>query len=137
MTTRRAVSAHRGWVPCGWPERGPMTRVPRKNRISGIGLFAAMLLIVCSASPIRAQVAAPAFLAEHYDVTANLDTIGQSLSAVAKVDFKAVEVSGGVRVELHPNLDVKSVTGPDGKALNFERDNQNSLYGTVNLNTPV
>src|SRR3954451_6235279 len=137
LATRSAVSAILYGVPCRVPERGPMTRVTRNNRISCIGLLAAMLLLICSTAPTRAQVAAPAFLAEHYDVTANLDTISQSLSAVAKVEFKAVEVSGAVRVELHPNLDVKSVTGADGKALSFERDNQNSLYGTVNLNTPV
>jgi tetratricopeptide (TPR) repeat protein len=108
------------------------------NRIAFGSIFVAMMLAVCAASPSLAQVQRPpAFLAEHYDVSATLDTIGQSISAVAKVEFKAQEVSGGVRVELHPNLDVKSVIGPDGKALSFERDNQNSLFGTVTLPTPV
>jgi hypothetical protein len=89
-----------------------MTHVTRNNRIACQSVLAALVLLVCSTAPARAQVVArPAFLAEHYDVTANLDTIGQSISAVAKVEFKAQEVSGSVRVELHPNLDVKSVTG--------------------------
>ena len=115
-----------------------MTRVTRNNPSLYMSFLAALAaLLVCSAAPAQAQVVRSAFLAEHYDVTANLDTIGQSISAVAKVEFKAQEVSGTVRVELHPNLDIKSVTGADGKALSFERDNQNSLYGTVNLNSPV
>src|SRR5215469_11685723 len=98
----------------------------------------ALLLLACCAAPAMAQAPRPpAFLAEHYDVSATLDPVGQSISAVARVDFKAREVSSGVRVELHQNLDVKDVKGPDGKALSFERDNQNPLFGTVTLPSPV
>jgi tetratricopeptide (TPR) repeat protein len=79
----------------------------------------------------------PAFLAEHYDVNVTVDAIGQSLAGVAKVDFKAQEVSGNVRVELHQNLNVTDVKGADGKTLNFDRDNQNPLFLTVTLPTPV
>ena len=79
-----------------------MTRITLNNRIACKTVLAAMVLLVCSAVPGRAQVVRSAFLAEHYDVTANLDTIGQSISAVAKVEFKAQEVSGSVRIELHP-----------------------------------
>jgi tetratricopeptide (TPR) repeat protein len=90
------------------------------------------------AAPLRAQTPRPfTFLADHYDVSATLDTIGQSISAVAKIDFKAVEASSSVRVELHPNLMVKDVKGPDGKPLNFERDRQNPLNLIVQLATPV
>jgi aminopeptidase N len=77
------------------------------------------------------------FLAEHYDVSASLDAIGQSIAATAKIDFKAVEASSSVRVELHPNLIVKEVKGADGKPLTFERDNQNPLMVVVQLPTPV
>jgi tetratricopeptide (TPR) repeat protein len=96
-------------------------------------------VLAAAASPaLLAQVPRPpAFLAEHYDVSATLDTINQSISAVAKIEFKAQEVSGGVRIELHPNLDVKEVKGENGKTLTFERDNQNALFGTVLLPTPV
>ena len=59
---------------------------------------------------------------------ATLDAIGQSITATAKVDLKAVEASSTVRVELHPNLVVKEVKSADGKSLNFERDNQNSQF---------
>jgi hypothetical protein len=96
------------------------------------------MFLACSAAPVIAQAPrTPAFLAERYDVSATLDAIGQSISAVAKVEFKSQEVSGGVRVELHPNLDVKEVKTADGKSLGFERDNQNPLFLTVTLPSPV
>src|SRR6266851_2289564 len=92
----------------------------------------------CAPAPLQAQVSRPAsFLAEHYDISASLDSIGQSITATAKIDFKAVEAASSVRVELHPNLIVKEVKGPDGKPLTFERDNQNSLVVVVQLATPV
>src|SRR5271170_5865933 len=112
-----------------------MTR-PRKIRSAS--LLTILLLLACFASPALAQVPRPpSFLAEHYDLAATLDPAGQSISAVVKIDFKAQEVSGGVRVELHPNLDVKDVRSADGKSLSFERDSQNPLFGTVTLPTPV
>src|SRR6059058_5988572 len=100
--------------------------------------FFTLIFLSCVAVPLEAQVPRPAnFLAEHYDVSASLDAIGQSISATAKIDFKVVEASSSVRVELHPNLIVKEVKGPDGKPLNFERDNQNPLMVVVQLPTPV
>src|SRR2546421_1731528 len=97
-----------------------------------------LIFLSCVAVPLEAQVPRPAnFLAEHYDVSASLDAIGQSISATAKIDFKAVEASSSVRVELHPNLIVKEVKGADGKPLTFERDNQNPLMVVVQLPTPV
>jgi aminopeptidase N len=96
------------------------------------------LLLACSAPVTRAQAPRPAaFLAEHYDISATLDPVTQTISAVAKVDFKAQEASGTIRVELHPNLDVKQVKTGDGRVLAFERDNGNSLYGNVFLPAPV
>ena len=95
-------------------------------------LFASLLSIACSALPSLAQTPRPpAFLADHYDITATLDPVAQSLSAVAKIEFKAQEVSGGVRVELHQNLDVREVKSADGKSLSFERDSGNPLFLTV------
>jgi aminopeptidase N len=97
-----------------------------------------VFLLVCAAAPLHAQSPRPTtFLADHYEVSATLDAIGQSISATAKVDFKAVEASSTVRVELHPNLLVKEVKSVDGKILNSERDNQNPLIVVVQLPTPV
>ena len=116
-------------------ERGPMAL---RQRVSCIFFVFAVLLFVCAAAPLPAQVPRPSnFLAEHYDVSATLDPIGQSLSASAKVEFKAAEASSSVRVELHPNLVVKEVKAADGKQLSFERDNQNPLFLTVQLLSPV
>ncbi len=104
-------------------------------------VFVSVFLIAlcfCAPVPLHAQVPRPAsFRAEHYDVSASLDSIGQSITATAKIDFKAAEAASSVRVELHPNLIVKEVKGPDGKPLTFERDNQNPLVVVVQLATPV
>ncbi len=102
-----------------------------------VSLFALIFAFMATA-PLHAQAPRPAnFLASHYDVSATLDAIGQSLSATAKIEFTAVEASSSVRVELHPNLIVKEVKGTDGKSLAFERDNQNPLFLNVQLLTPV
>src|SRR5438876_11786664 len=116
-------------------ERGPMAlrRLP-----SSVFCVLTLTYLCCAAAPLRAQVPrAATFLADHYDISASLDAIGQSISATAKVDFKAVEASSSVRVELHPNLIVKDVKGPDGKPLTFERDSQNPLVVIAQLPTPV
>ncbi|HKB98313.1 MAG TPA: M1 family aminopeptidase [Terriglobales bacterium] len=98
----------------------------------------AVLLPICYAVPVKAQAPRPpALLADHYDVSATLDPITQSLSAVAKVEFKALEVTSAVRVELHQNLNVSDVKSAEGKTLGFERDNQNPLTVIVNLPSPV
>ena len=109
-----------------------------RRTVSGAFFLIALLFLCCTAAPLHAQVSRPiTFLAQNYDVSATLDSIGQSISAVAKVDFKALEAASSVRVELHPNLIVKEVKGPDGKPLTFERDNQNPLFVVVQLATPV
>src|SRR6266404_3371365 len=116
-------------------ERGPMDL---RRRVFGTCFIFALLVLGLGAAPLRAQVPAPAnFLAQHYEVSATLDSIGQSISAIAKIDFKATEASSSVRVELHPNLVVKEVKGADGKPLSFLRDNQNPLFVIVQLSTPV
>src|SRR5262252_2836073 len=116
-------------------ERGPMTR--SRGIASNAGLFALAVLFGATA-PVHAQAPRPVnFLASHYDVSPTLDAIGQSLSATAKIDLVATEASSNVRVELHPNLVVKEVKGPEGKPLTFERDNQNPLFVNVQLLTPI
>lgn len=101
-------------------------------------MFFLAALLAFSAAPLHAQFQRPpSFLAQRYDVTATLDTIGQSISAVAKVDFRASEVSSNVRVELHPNLEIRDVKNAEGKSLTFERDGQNPMMVIVSLPSPV
>ena len=102
--------------------------------------LSSLLLLAISLLPVKIFAQEPAnepFLAEHYDVSATLDPAGQSLSAIAKVDFRSTQVSSVVRVELHPNLNVSEVKTAAGKPLNFERDNLNPLYLSVNLPSAV
>src|ERR1700687_1194060 len=109
-----------------------------RRKASATFFLFTLIFLSCAAAPLQAQTPRPEnFLAEHYDVSASLDAIGQSISATAKIDFKAVEASSSVRVELHTNLTVKEVKGADGKSLTFERDNQNPLIVVVQLPTPV
>src|SRR2546427_7232858 len=85
-------------------ERGPMAL---RRRVPATSLFALMFLS-CAAAPLQAQVPRPAtFLAEHYDISATLDAIAQSISATAKIDLKAVEASTSRGVGLHLNLYAK------------------------------
>jgi aminopeptidase N len=108
----------------------------RSNKLSSVLILTSLLVFACA--PLRAQSPPPpAFLADHYDVSATLDPITQSLSAVAKVEFKARDVSSAVRVELHPNLNVTDVRSAEGKTLGFERDSQNPLNLIINLPSPV
>src|ERR1700722_493718 len=94
--------------------------------------------LVCAASPLRAQAPRPVgFLADNYDISATLDSTHQSISATAKIDFRATDVSGNIRVELHPNLVVSDVKTAEGKSLGFGRDSMNPLYVLVTLPTPV
>ena len=110
----------------------------RLQHFSSRHVFAFLALLALSSAPLFAQAPRPpAFLAEHYDVAATLDVMSQSISSVAKVDFKVQEVSSVVRVELHQNLDVKDVKSADGKSLSFERDNQNPLFVSVTLPSAV
>ena len=102
--------------------------------------FSALLvaLLVSTAAPLRAQAPRPVgFLADTYDIAATLDSTHQSVSATAKIDFRATDVSANIRVELHPNLVVSDVKTADGKSLGFGRDSMNPLYVLVTLPTPV
>jgi tetratricopeptide (TPR) repeat protein len=109
-----------------------------RRRVFGTYFILALLVFGVGAAPLCAQVpTAPNFLAQHYDISATLDAIGQSIVATAKIDFKATEASSSVRVELHPNMVIREVKGADGKPLSFQRDNQNPLFVIVQLPTPV
>ncbi len=113
--------------------------MPLSRRISVSFAILAVLALACAASPVGAQ-APPrplGFVAENYDVSATLDSMHQAISAVAKVDFRATDVSANVRVELHPNLIVSDVKGADGKSVGFGRDSMNPLYVLVTLPTPA
>src|SRR5271168_1302254 len=101
-------------------------------------LLALLVFATGWALPARAQgPRAISFLAQHYDVSASLDGVSQMLTATAKIEFRALEVTSTLRVELHPNLEVKSVKNEAGKTLQFERDAQNPLYVIVNLPAAV
>src|SRR5256886_13272203 len=81
-------------------------------------------------APLQAK---PSFLAEHYDVSATLDSGSQTITATAKVRFRTVDASGIVRVELHPNLNVSDVKSEQGASLKFEREGTSPLDIRVQL----
>src|SRR5208283_3996077 len=117
------------------PERYTMTRRQLGRREIWPAL---LLLLTVFCPPLLAQTARPpSFLADHYELAAYLDTAGQSINAVVKIDFRAVDVSTNVRVELHPNLDVRDVKTADGKSLAFQRENESPLFVSVTLPAPV
>ena len=101
-------------------------------------VLALFLLLTLFCAPLSAQTAhPPSYLADNYDLAAYLDTTGQSINAVVKIEFRAVDVSTNLRVELHQNLDVKDVKTAEGKSLTFQRDNDNPLFVNVILPAPV
>ena len=96
-----------------------------------------LLGLLLPATTQAQDIARENFLAERYDVAATIEPASQSLSAVAKVEFRAHDASSIVRVELHPNLNVSSVKDAAGKSLNVDRDQLNPMLVTVNLPSPV
>jgi tetratricopeptide (TPR) repeat protein len=116
-------------------ERGLMSFI--RSFSKALPAFFLILPLFCGAPLCAQEQRARGFLAEHYDVSAYLDAAGQSLNATAKVDFKAQEVSSSVRIELHPNLELKEAKTPDGKSLAFQRESENPLFITVQLPAPV
>jgi Peptidase family M1 domain len=102
---------------------------------------AAFLLCAAASAPSQAtqlqDARTPTFLADKYEVSAYLDTVAQGINAIAKVQFRAQEVSQSVRVELHENLEVREVKGPDGKPLTFQRENENPLFLDILLPAPI
>jgi hypothetical protein len=101
-------------------------------------LLGLAFLVAMFSSPLGAQESrGPNFLAENYELSAYLDTSGQTINSIVKVDFRALDVSQIVRVELHENLEVREVKGPDGKALSFQREPENPLFLSITLPAPV
>ncbi|HEV2306377.1 MAG TPA: M1 family aminopeptidase [Candidatus Acidoferrales bacterium] len=101
----------------------------------GAGLFV-LSIAALAASSARAQQQLPKFDfdAVHYDVQAALHPSEQGMTADAKVELVANAVSRTILVELHPDLQVKSVTlVGDGRKLDFQRDSFNPLDLRVSL----
>jgi aminopeptidase N len=73
------------------------------------------------------ETQAPSFRAVHYEVRASLDPADQSLAARAQVEFEARSASRTVEVELNPGLRVRSVSGSDGKPLDYERTSEGTI----------
>ncbi|HKM66780.1 MAG TPA: M1 family aminopeptidase [Candidatus Acidoferrum sp.] len=110
----------------------------RRQKVRGACWVFVAFLAATFCNPLAAQVTRPPnFLAEHYELSAYLDTAGQTINAIVKVEFRAQDVSQIVRVELHENLEVREVKGADGKALSFQREVENPLYLSVTLPAPV
>ncbi len=110
----------------------------RRQKVRSACWVFVAFLVATFCKPSAAQVTRPPnFLAEHYELSAYLDTAGQTINAIVKVEFRAQDVSQIVRVELHENLEVREVKGADGKALSFQREPDNPLNLTVTLPAPV
>ena len=73
------------------------------------------------------------FRADHYEVEVLLHPEDQTISALARVDFIASQVSRTVVVELHQDLKLNSVRLPGGRPLEFERDRNYPLLLSVGL----
>ena len=110
----------------------------RRENVRGACWLGLAFLVAIFSSPLAAQESrGPNFLAENYELSAYLDTAGQTINSIVKVDFRAQDVSQIVRVELHENLEVREVKGPDGKPLSFQREPENPMYLSVTLPAPV
>lgn len=111
----------------------PFRRMPRSAAI-----FTLLFALACAASPLRAQMPRPlGFRADHYDISATLDSAHQTITATAKIDFIATAVTSSVQVELHPNLTVTEVKTADGKSIGFGRDSMNPLVVLTTLPAPI
>jgi Peptidase family M1 domain/TPR repeat len=93
-------------------------------------------LVLLVSACVSAQAQAPRgypFRATNYSVEVILHPENQTISAQAKVDFVASQVARTLLVELHPDLQIQSVKGSDGRPLTFARDNRNPLLVSVEL----
>src|SRR5215471_14887414 len=101
------------------------------------GLIVTVLLAANGSASRAQEMRGPNFLAQNYEVSAYLDTSGQTINVIAKVEFRAQEVSQNLRVELHPNLEVREVKTADGKPVPVQRDSETPLDLMVTLPAPV
>jgi Peptidase family M1 domain len=109
----------------------------RQRRRVSLAASILFLCAVCSGSAKAQDRQTFSFLADKYEVSVYLDTVAQGINAIAKVEFRAQQVSSNVVVELHENLEVREITSPDGKKLTYQRAAENPLYLYVTLPTPV
>jgi aminopeptidase N len=114
-----------------------MTHLPRRWPFALATFFLFLLGTICS--PLaRAQASRTVnFLADKYEVSAYLDTTAQGINAIAKVQFRAQEVSSNVVVELHENLEIREIKLDNGKTVPFQRQNDNPLFVLITLPTPI
>jgi hypothetical protein len=96
--------------------------------------LSALALFLFGAASLAAQTPhAFPLHAANYDIEVLLHPENQSISALAKVDFVADQVSRTLLVELHPDLRVNSVKAAGGQSLSFERDSNAPLLLSVGL----
>ncbi len=95
------------------------------------------LLFTFAASGTAQSPRAFPFRATNYNIEVILHPEDQTITAQAKVDFVADQVSKTVAVELHPDLKLNSIHVPGGKPLEFERDKTYPLMLTVGLPEPA
>ena len=108
----------------------------RLNRLSTVLAVILTVLIASLAFPHAALSQTPQgfpFRASYYEVEVLLHPEDQTISGQAKVEFIAQQPGRTVVVELHQDLRVSTVTLPNGKTLEFERDNNAPLLLTVGL----
>ena len=113
-----------------------MLHTHTRNLISALIPATAILALISLASAGVAVAQAPAKFpahATHYDVDVTVHPADQTISAHAKVEFAADSPAKTLVVELHQDLKVKSVTGANGKPLEFDRERNNPLNLRVNL----
>lgn len=103
-----------------------------------LGIFAVLICTVFAPETAKAQAPhSSPFRANNYEVEVLLHPEDQTISALARVEFIAQEVSRTVVVELHQDLKINKVSVPGGRPLEFERDNNNPLLLTVGLTDAV
>jgi aminopeptidase N len=95
-------------------------------------LFAALLAIAFAPTPALAQEHPFPFHAVHYEVQASIGAAEQMLAGQATVEMVADDVSRMAVVELHPDLNISSVT-MNGKTLAYDRDPANPLRVRITL----
>ncbi len=111
-----------------------MLNFHRLPALLALVLWIALVSAFVAPSAIQAQGGhASPFRANNYEVEVLLHPEDQSISALARVEFIAQEVSRTVVVELHQDLKINKVSEPGGRPLEFERDNNNPLLLTVGL----
>ncbi|HTS10878.1 MAG TPA: tetratricopeptide repeat protein [Candidatus Limnocylindrales bacterium] len=108
-----------------------MSRIHR-TAIAGLAASLALVLLCAFSAAAQAPRAFP-FRAKNYDVEVQIQPDSQTISALAKVDFVASEVSRTLLVELHPDLHINSIKTAKGESLSFQRDNNDPMYLSVAL----